>query len=160
MTIELLELHECIRVCLPNITTIRSASSSAQSTANDASQPVGAPNAEQSPEDRPGGTSKTPIGTMDRPEVWAGLGSSQHDPSLCPLSTAASISTCSALEASLAQRPHQAQALPQAPQPGQHRQITPIFRYACGHWSRASTWETSSHLWDIQQTSPNHVGNV
>ena len=63
-------------------------------------------------------------------------------------------------EASLVWRPHQPQALPQALEPGQHRQRTPISQCACGHWSRASTWETFSRLWDIPLTSLNHVRNV
>lgn len=37
------------------------------------------------------------------------------------------------VEANLAWRPHQAQALAQALEPGQHRQRTPISKCACGH---------------------------
>lgn len=60
--------HQCIQIYLPNITTIRSSSTTAKSTANDASQLVGASAAKQSPENGPESARKRPMDKVYRPQ--------------------------------------------------------------------------------------------
>lgn len=119
--------YECTQIHLPNITAIRSSSTSAQSIASDASQPVGAPTEKQSPEKGPDGARKQPTDKMYRPPSLGRPGLTLalpiHPPSV---HSRQHLHLLISAEASLAWRPHQAQALPQALEPGQHRQRTPF----------------------------------